>query len=188
MIIFLILNSQFELILALSLSLFHEIGHIISIKLFKISIMQIKITPFSFDILYDHSLVSYKKEIIILLCGPIFNLFLSILFFLLNIIYNQYLLKLLFYQNIIIGFTNLFPISSLDGGRLLLILLYKNFSERTSNQLSFIVSIIFIIPIMCSGFLILIKSNFNMSALLLSIYLSYFLIFQKWDNKKYNCI
>ena len=83
---------------------------------------------------------------------------------------------------------NLLPISSLDGGRLFLIFLRKYFSEKISNQLSFIVSVIFIIPIMCSGFLILVRSKFNVSVLILSIYISCFLIFQKWDNKKYNYI
>ena len=184
--IFLIMTSQTELILALFVSLCHELGHILAMYIFKVSIFKINITPCSVDIIHNSPVISYKKEIVILLSGPISNFFLSILFFYMNVFYNQNFLRILYYQNIIIGTINLLPISSLDGGMLFSIFLRKYFSEKVSNQLSFVVSIIFIIPIMCSGFLILIRSNFNVSGVLLSIYLSYLLIFQKWDNKRYN--
>ena len=79
--IFLVITSQLELILALFVSLCHEFGHLFFMNFFKISISKIKINPYSIDIVHNLPLISYKKEAIILLSGPMSNFFLSILFF-----------------------------------------------------------------------------------------------------------
>ena len=178
----LLLGSLFDFSISIILSIIHELGHILFMKIYKIRINRINITPFSVDIIHNSSFIPYKKEIIILLFGPLINIFLSLLFFVLYTLSpNQNLFKYISIQSLLIGFINLIPISSLDGGRILLIWLKNHFDIEDAEKISFIVSIIFIIPLMTSGFLILFKSNFNISILLLSIYLCYFLILQKWN-------
>ena len=84
-------------------------------------------------------------------------------------------LNLFSIQNSIVGFINLLPISSLDGGRVLLILLEKKIDYYTSYKISCIVSVIFIIPIFLLGFCAVLR-NFNFSILILAIYLSSLII------------
>ena len=81
-------------------------------------------------------------------------------------------------QSFLIGIVNLFPIFSLDGGKIFLIFLRNFFSDIKSEKILFLVSILFIIPMMSFGFYTFLRS-FNFSILVLSIYLSSFLIIRE---------
>lgn len=182
--VILIIYSKNDFIISFILSSLHEIGHISLIRLYKIPIKEINITPSSVGIVQETSSLNYKKELYILLAGPLMNLLLFLIFLGIYFCSNIMLFKNIYLQSLLIGFINLIPISTLDGGRIFHIFLKRHFELQEAERISFIVSIIFIIPLMISGFLILIRSNFNISILLLSLYLCYFLIFQNWDNKK----
>ncbi len=182
--VILIIYSKNDFIISFILSSLHEIGHILFMRLYKIPIKEVNITPSSVDIVQETSSLNYKKELYILLAGPIMNLLLFLIFFGIYLYSNVMIFKNIYLQSLLIGFINLIPISTLDGGRIFQIFLKRHFDIREADRISFIVSIIFIIPLMISGFLILIRSNFNISVLLLSLYLCYFLIFQNWDNKR----
>lgn len=173
--VFLLLESKIFLITFI-VSLLHECGHIIAILMSNINISKIKINAFSVDMVQNncHNL-PYSKEIFIILSGPVLNIILCILSEFAYSILKIEFLKLFSIQNFIVGILNLLPISSLDGGRILLILLEKQFDEYTSYRMSCIVSVIFIIPIFLLGFCAVLR-NFNFSILILAIYLSSFII------------
>jgi len=171
--VFLLLDDKLFLINFLVI-LLHEIGHIVAMFISGAKISKIKVNAFSVDIIQDNCL-PYLKEIFIILSGPFLNIILCILT---ELIYGNLefeLLKSFSVQNLIIGFVNLLPISSLDGGRLLITFLEKYFDENVVYKISCVVSIIFIVPIFCLGFCAVIKC-FNFSILILAIYLSSFLI------------
>lgn len=141
-----------------------------------INILKIKINAFSVDMIQDncHNL-PYSKEVFIILSGPVLNIILYALFEFAYYILKIEFLNLFSIQNFIVGFINLLPISSLDGGRVLLILLEKKIDYYTSYKISCIVSVIFIIPIFLLGFCAVLR-NFNFSILILAIYLSSLII------------
>ena len=181
--VILIIYSKIDFMISFILSALHEIGHIFFIIMYRIPIKEINITPYSVDIIQETSSLSYKKEFSILLAGPLMNFLLFMIFFFIYLCSNLIIFKDIYLQSLLIGLINLIPISTLDGGRILQIFLKKRFGVREADKISFIVSIIFIISLMISGFLVLIRSNFNISILFLSLYLCYFLISQKWNDK-----
>jgi len=150
----------------------HEIGHILAIIKYGKKISEIKINAFSIDIEQNYSFnMSNKKELVILLCGPLINLIFFAIFALFYKILNLNILKIFSIQNLIIGILNLMPIYSLDGGQILFIFLRQKFNIYNANMILFIISIIFILPITTLGFLLAIRSSFNFSLLIFIFYL-----------------
>ena len=77
---------------------------------------------------------------------------------------------------------NFIPISSLDGGQIFLMFLRRFFDDFRTKQISFVVSVMFIIPMMTLGFYMFIKSGINISMIVLAIYLSSFLIMREQER------
>ena len=135
----------------------------------------VKINAFSVDIIQKDLLLSYSQELFILTCGPVLNI---IFYIILQAIYSIIKIEILesfAVQNLLIGIMNLLPISSLDGGQILSIVLKKFFDDEKSYRISCIVSVVFIIPLFSFGFYLFLQS-FNISIFILMIYLSSFLI------------
>lgn len=168
---------------ALFLSLVHELGHIFLLLLFNKKIIEINVHIFSVDIVKDESFdLPYTKEIAIIIAGPLLNIVFALIF---GIIYNfskLEVLKVLSIQSFLIGLVSFIPISSLDGGQVFLIFLRRFFDDFRTKQISFVVSIMFIIPMMTLGFYIFIKSGINISMIILAIYLSSFLVMREQEN------
>lgn len=171
--VFLLFDDKLFLTTLLA-SFLHECGHITAIFITGAKISKIKVNAFSVDIIQDNCL-PYLKEIFIILSGPILNIMLCILAELIYEFSKIESLRFFSVQNLIIGVINLLPISSLDGGRVLVIFLKKYLDENVVYRISCIVSVIFIVPIFCLGFCAVIK-YFNFSILILILYLSSFLI------------
>ena len=168
---FLIIGQKCFLLTVFS-SLIHEIGHIFAIINCGEKISKIKINAFSIDIEQNYNYnTSEKKELFILLCGPITNLSLFLIFIISYKILNFNIFKIFSIQNLIIGILNLMPIYSLDGGQILLIFLRRRLNVNVADKILFIISIIFILPITTLSFFLIIKSNFNFSLLILIFYL-----------------
>lgn len=165
---------------ALFLSLVHELGHIFLLLLCNTRIIEININVFSVDIVKDESFyLPYTKEIVIIMAGPLFNMIFALIF---GIIYNfskLEILKILSVQSFLIGLVNFIPISSLDGGQIFSIFLRRFFDDFRTKQISFVVSVMFIIPMMTLGFYMFIKSGINISMIVLAIYLSSFLVMRE---------
>ena len=156
-------------------SVLHELGHIISISICKKSISLIKVNAFSVDIIQKDSLLSYSQELFILICGPILNIMSYIIFQIIYSVLKIEIFESFAVQSLLIGIMNLLPISSLDGGQILSIILKKFFDHEKSYRISCIVSVMFIIPLISFGFYLFLKS-FNISIFILMIYLASFLI------------
>lgn len=135
----------------------------------------VKINAFSVDIIQKDLLLSYSQELFILTCGPVLNIIFYIIFQAIYSIIKIEILESFAVQNLLIGIMNLLPISSLDGGQILSIVLKKFFDDEKSYRISCIVSVVFIIPLISFGFYLFLQS-FNISIFILMIYLSSFLI------------
>lgn len=162
-------NDQFIISIFFLLTIIiHELGHLICIYVFKITPSDILFQAYGIQIKLDSIYsMSYSKELVILLGGSGLNFIVSAILF--------YLHKpqLLFFiiSNISIGVFNLLPIHSLDGGRIIYIILTLFTPENIAHKISFCVSLIFILGFSILDFLLILCGTFNISLSLLCIML-----------------
>ena len=125
----------------------HELGHIITAKLFKMQIEKIEILPCGFSAsFFSYNSSGFPKgfsmqELIVALAGPIVSLILALSFQYIDdtnftIVTKQEIV----YSNILILIFNLLPLYPLDGGRILKnilnIKLSRNNTENIINKVS----------------------------------------------------
>ena len=143
-------------------SFFHEIGHLLAILVLKQKVDRIEFSLFDIKIKSNYY-VSFSKELIITLSGVAFN-FILFLFFIRTI-------RIFALANLFIGIFNLLPVSTLDGGQAINIILNKFISEEKSVIILNILTVIFAIPIFTLGIIVLFNTGYNFSFLLLGVYL-----------------
>ena len=156
-------------------SFFHEIGHLIAIILLKQKVNRVEFSLFDVKICSSYN-VSLSKELIIVLSGITFNLILFIFFY--------RIIPMFALANLFIGLFNALPVSTLDGGQAINILLSRYFSQRVTEIVSNIVTISFSIPIFTMGIIILFNTGYNFSFLLLGVYLFLTPIYNKGIFKR----
>ena len=147
-----------NIFIILIIVLIHELGHVFFFSLFKIDIVSIIIYPFGGVTTVNKRIHErIYKDIFISLGGIIFQLILSIIFYLLysnNLIVRSTYLIFNTYNKSVLLF-NLLPIIPLDGSKFLFSLLSKYLSFKMSNIVSIIIGIIslivFIVYISISG-------------------------------------
>ncbi len=125
----------------------HELGHIITAKLFKMRIEKIEILPCGFSAsFFSYNSSGFPKnfsmqELLVALAGPIVSLMLALSFQYIDdtnftIVTKQEIV----YSNILILIFNLLPLYPLDGGRILKnilnIKLSRNNTENIINKVS----------------------------------------------------
>lgn len=150
---FLILTFLFtglikNIILIYIIIIFHELGHILMIKLLHYKIIKVDIYPMGGVTTINKPLnTPLKHEFLIAIFGPIFQLVLFFIFYLLlkiNIISSNTYNLFLNYNQIILIF-NLLPIIPLDGYKLLRTFMEIFFPFKKSYYLSLIICTIAII-------------------------------------------
>lgn len=153
-----IINDQTNLSLYFAMSiLVHELGHLLAIIYHKIKINKICFKIYGIKIEISNNCKSSYIDIFILLSGSLANFLFSL------IMYSSNKNIVLTTINIIIGVFNLLPVESLDGGKILNILLTSHFSMKTADCVSTIVSVIFIAIFSAINFLFMIHGNFNIT-------------------------
>ncbi len=128
--------------------LIHELGHLFFIKIFKITIIDIKIYPFGIvSNMYKDINYPINKDILIYFGGMLFQIILYLIInYLFNHSYINYQTYILFkIYNYSIFIFNLLPMVPLDGYYILNSIINKIFPYKFSLFLSILVSIISII-------------------------------------------
>lgn len=151
-------------------SLLHEIGHLIPLVLFHQKIDKIEFSVFDVKIKSQYRL-SFSKELTIVLSGVGFN-------FLLFGVFIK-IIPIFAYTNLFIGLFNILPVSTLDGGQALKIILNKFFTQHITEIVINILTVIFAMPIFTLGIIVLINTGYNFSFLFLGIYLILTVVYNK---------
>ena len=152
----------------------HEMGHITLIKINRLKILSVEILPLGINISTDSPLTAYKTDITIALSGPFANIICSAVIFIVIKVggYNS-ILFFSFLTNILYAAVNLFPVKSLDGGRVLELILKMTLPENLSYIIFSVVSAIFFGLLSILAFFILMVTGYNFTLILLCCYLFY---------------
>ncbi len=157
----------------------HEIGHLYAVYLLNFNVDKIIIFPFGGNIKYNALLnTSIFKELIILICGPLFQFIFYLIIYLLYI--NNFVndstfetVKTIHYSLIIFNFL---PIIPLDGSKLLNLILDYFLSYKKAHIITIIVSIITII-------ILPVILNFKLFFIFISILLIKSIIYEIKNHK-----
>ena len=154
---------------------FHELGHAYMGILLKWKVLNITFYPYGGRTLFDtKENSSLNKEILIILAGPLVQIITYIIlsyFFKYSYIRTYHLTILIF---------NLLPILSLDGGRLLNLILNKFFNYLKSFYITFSISILTTIILL----MICLFNYHNLNLFLMTIFLI-FKIIKSFKDIKY---
>lgn len=161
----------------------HESGHIMAMHLFGFAPDKIKISLFEISI-NDNARHKRKffQNFIIIFWGPFINFICFILIYLLYLMGNKDFYPFAI-ANLSVGLFNIMPVLSLDGGQLLYIILRRFLSDSTSEKVVDVITFLFLFPMFALGFLLLFKSKYNFSLLIVCVYLVFSLILK--DNRYY---
>lgn len=158
----LILDRENRVICCIAAAALHELGHILMMRLYHVRICSISARLFDVKIEADRP-ASFSADLCITLGGPAANFLCAVLFLPLS--------RGMTLANLALGVFNLLPVMSLDGGRLLYLLLSRRFLPKTCIVILKTVSFFLLIPFLTAGLLVLFRSGYNYSLLAVSLYL-----------------
>ena len=149
--------------------LIHEFGHVCLAKVTKVDMKKIKTGPFQLRLAYDSSFASYKSELLVCAGGVLFN-FLSAAVTLLFVEKSESASFFLI-CNLSLGLMNLYPVSTLDGGRIFKCLLMMLFEVELALKIWKTVSFLFAFLLwLCAAYLLLVFDS-NASLFFVSVFL-----------------
>ena len=153
----------------------HEIGHLVTSKIFNIRIGKPRLGIFGYSI-KELKPINFNKpihKILVFLSGPIFNLFLAIFFYKIEVPYK--LKFYMFYTNLFLCIINLLPILPLDGANILKCLLEKRFEYKISSEIVLLISkIILILLSLIYCFAIFYLKNVWIFCIIIYLWILYF--------------
>lgn len=114
-------------------SFLHETGHLLAMKALGGSISGISFGGMGIKIEKSNTMLSYKQECIVALCGPLINLISAIILF--SFKDKNEFFQTAFNINLGLFIINLLPIVMLDAGRFLQYFLLSFFSEEAVHKL-----------------------------------------------------
>jgi stage IV sporulation protein FB len=157
----------------LAASLIHECGHLLIMLWRKNPPTRIVVGIFGMRMEKREKLaLSFADDMWIAAGGPLLNILCFFLFWLCG---KEQAAAI----HLVIGGMNLLPIETLDGGEILLNVLYRYFSREKSQKLLLFCSVGTLFPLATVGFFILLQSGSNISLLAVTAYLILLLIFRR---------
>lgn len=156
----------------------HESGHFAALRFFRVPVEKVSVRLFGMAIeLRDRVSLGYRQEVAVALAGCCANGLLCLAAWPLTLwrtAESPALATLLF--SLLIGLFNLLPIGPLDGGRALEAALCLRLSPEAARKAVTAVSVVFLMPLAAAGFLLLLRTGFNFTLLLVAVYLAAMLL------------
>ena len=149
----------------------HEAGHLCAMRGVGVAIQRLRLMPFGIEIQRQSSMVSYRREAFIFLCGPLVNL---ALFVLCRMWQGEY--SLFGAINLALFLFNLMPVAPLDGGNLMNCLLRERWEAGRAAKIGLAVSGIFLIPLAFLSVYLLVAFQ-NITLLICCLYLAMKVVF-----------
>lgn len=169
---FVLIDGSFLSVIAVFFSLLHELCHIVCLWVVGGNVKSLRARGFSMAL--DTSFLNYSQECAVALSGP----FLSLLLFFAFLPFYKINESIFFccFCNLAIFCVNILPIYPLDGGRALYCFLCKKYSLGTSNVIMRVISCIFLLPLLILSVIILFRTGYNLSLLVITVYLVFLVL------------
>ncbi len=169
-------------------AILHEMVHLIFIYRFSVAPENV-----SFNLLGANikrgviSLFNTNSEIIINASAPVFNIFTGAVFYLLSDCFSNYQVVLteISSVNFVLGFFNIIPFYTFDGGNVLKYVLLKFLNEKKTEQILTTVSIIVTVAFSFISIHIFLNYQNNYSLIIMCIYMFISIIFKKQNSLDY---
>ena len=166
------LKAPSNVIMTILSSMLHEIGHLVMMLILKNNPAKVRFELTGINIIRNQEIgISTKNEIWISLGGPFVNFIIVIICCAILCVYDNDLILTFACINLILMIFNLLPIKKLDGGNVLYRLLSRNYDLNFSYLVLKVTSIIFISLIFMWGVYIFIVSKYNISLIIIAIFL-----------------
>ena len=149
----------------------HETGHLLAMWAADCQPKSIRLIPTSVQIVRS---ISPKKhgEIAIMLCGPLANVVLFISLFANYLIFNSNQSLSFAILNLVIALFNLMPVSGLDGGTLLTIIIAKYTDVYKAESIVKMITIVFSFIVFLFGVYLWVSGTVNISVFIVALYLA----------------
>lgn len=171
---FLLLDTGGMAIPGIAAAVLHECGHLAVLFLVGEPPRAIRLNAFGAAIVRQGEPHGYLQEAAVDLAGPCANLAALSGCILLGAGTGKFAAA-----NLLIGAMNLLPVDPLDGGQALHALLCLKWREDIAARVVMAVSVLTLLPLAVAGFLLLLRSRYNFSLLLVGCYLMLLLLLKQ---------
>ncbi len=167
------LNAPTNLLITIASSLVHETGHLAMMLSLGNKPEKVKFELVGINIIRNQQVaISIKNEVLISLGGPLANAIIFISCCVMMSFLNSEIIMTVACINLILMTFNLLPIKRLDGGIALYYFLTQKFDIPFASLILKFTSVVFITLIYFWGFHILASSKYNISLIIIAIFLT----------------
>lgn len=149
----------------------HECGHLLAVRLFGGEVRRVSVGPEGAEIAVKGERISYIGEMAVSLAGPAASLFLALVFSVSGRLFGNAVLYQISGVNLVLFLFNMLPISVLDGGRALGMLLLQLTNVDTADTVSKILDAVFSTFLVAAGLCVMRFSGKNCSLFLCSAWI-----------------
>lgn len=150
--------------------LIHEMGHLIAMWAADCAPLEIRLIPASVQIVEKYGAPT-KKQAGIIICGPLANIAVATALFI-NFHLGGYDISLKFaLLNAILAVFNMLPVSGLDGGRLLELILCRHTDLYSALKTVRIVTLVLAVALFFGGVFLILRGDVNISVFIVALYL-----------------
>lgn len=167
------LNAPSNVLITVFSSVLHETGHLLMMSAVGNKPQAVRLEITGMNIIRQPDMkISIKNEILIALGGPLINLICFVISVVVLCIHNNQHILTFGCINLILMTFNLLPVKRLDGGMALYFSLSQKHDNTFCSKVLKITSIFFIAIIYIWGFYVLISSGYNISLVIIAIFLT----------------
>ena len=165
MLVFIVLLdfSPFIYLILISAAI-HECGHIAAMMICGVKVERITVYPFGLDIRVKQRMISYKQELLIKSAGILVNITAVLCCLPFNALF-------FLFANITLALLNIMPITSLDGGDILEIILSMFLDPTCVSEIMKTISFVVILLLWLIAVYVLFYTNYNFSLFIICVYL-----------------
>ena len=165
-------SSSAFLLLAVFL---HESAHLLAMCLFHAPPKSIVLSALGCRmILFEEKPMGYGKNMLVSLAGPFANL---LSFGMMALFSGE--AHIFAQASLTLGMFHCLPIEPLDGGLALRAFLSTFLEAERAEKITFVISLVLLFPLSVLGFLLLLRTRYNFSLLLMSLYFLLYLVLKR---------
>ncbi len=178
---YMLIEGSFDPLWILLFSLLHELGHLLMLRLQGIPWRRFRsgLQGFSLEI----GGLSYRAEFWVSAAGPAASLLLALGFGAAAAFFSSEMLWFFTFANAALALLNLLPILPLDGGRMLRAVLAQHLALRRVQAVGRGIGLCILLPLLAAAFWQFLSSGYNLSLLLVCIYLIVLLLGDEWGER-----